>query len=289
LKYPPPGLFSKLPATCIPLQNPSDLLFPTVVFNSAVWAQCDIIFTSFLLLALYFFITEKNTAAMLAIGLALSFKIQTVFIVLLPLSLWVQGKLSLRDILLIPAVYVLSILPCFFAGRPFLDLLFVYQQQAGEFRSLTQFAPSVYQFFGWAPADIFTKGGIWFTSCLVFLFTAWVWKFRPAITTGFMIHTATLSSLLIPYFLPRMHERYFFLADVLCLLYAFYRPGRYYVPILTGLSSLFCYFYFLFSTYLVFPFKVMSIMMLVSLIIVARDFAREHILPTFNVQHDSYR
>jgi Gpi18-like mannosyltransferase len=45
--------------------------------------------------------------------------------------------------------------------------------------------------------------------------------------------------LLLPYFLPRMHERYFYLADLFSVLYALYDPKRWYIPVLVVTSSSF--------------------------------------------------
>ena len=45
----------------------------------------------------------------------------------------------------------------------------------------------------------------------------------------------------VPFFLPKMHERYTFGADVLALVIAAYRPKRMALPLLFGLASYICY------------------------------------------------
>ena len=45
----------------------------------------------------------------------------------------------------------------------------------------------------------------------------------------------------VPFFLPKMHERYTFGADVLALAIAAYNPKRVWLPLLFGLSSYICY------------------------------------------------
>ena len=52
---------------------------------------------------------------------------------------------------------------------------------------------------------------------------------------------ATFSVLLMPYVLPKMHERFFFPADVIAIVLAFYRPRLWYVPVIVGGVSLCCY------------------------------------------------
>jgi Gpi18-like mannosyltransferase len=49
----------------------------------------------------------------------------------------------------------------------------------------------------------------------------------------------------MPYFLPKMHDRYFFMADVLSIVFAFYFPRYFWIPIVVQLSSLFSYTFML--------------------------------------------
>src|SRR5688572_24692698 len=47
---------------------------PTVIINSSLWGQADSIYTCFLLLCLYFVLTERYALSMAAFGLAFSVK-----------------------------------------------------------------------------------------------------------------------------------------------------------------------------------------------------------------------
>ena len=51
----------------------------------------------------------------------------------------------------------------------------------------------------------------------------------------------------MPFFMPHMHERYFYLADALCILYVILNPKKVYVAPLVLLPSLMCYMLYLFS------------------------------------------
>ena len=44
--------------------------------------------------------------------------------------------------------------------------------------------------------------------------------------------------MLVPYLLPRMHERYFYMAEILALVYFMYDHKRWYVPVAITLTSL---------------------------------------------------
>ena len=56
------------------------LLLPTVIINGSLWGQCDIIYTSFILLSLYMLMKEKFPAAFILYGIAFAFKLQAIFI-----------------------------------------------------------------------------------------------------------------------------------------------------------------------------------------------------------------
>ena len=62
-----------------------------------------------------------------------------------------------------------------------------------------------------------------------------------------MIALATASTLLVPFVLPRMHDRYFFAADVLSIVLAFVVPRLIPVAVLVQLASFFAYLPYLFD------------------------------------------
>ena len=55
-------------------------LLPMVIINSSIFKQCDSIYTAFLLWSLYFFLCKKYSLSFIFIGLAFSFKLQTLFL-----------------------------------------------------------------------------------------------------------------------------------------------------------------------------------------------------------------
>ncbi|MFH1185398.1 MAG: hypothetical protein V1755_10225, partial [Chloroflexota bacterium] len=62
-----------------------------------------------------------------------------------------------------------------------------------------------------------------------------------------LLEVALVSLLAVPLFLPKMHERYFFPADVLAIALAFLYPRLYYAPILVLGVSFLSYQPFLFE------------------------------------------
>ena len=66
---------------------------PTVIMNSAAWGQCDAIYSSLGLAALYLLITGRAVAAWALSGLSLAFKLQAVFLLPVLLGVIVTNKL----------------------------------------------------------------------------------------------------------------------------------------------------------------------------------------------------
>jgi Gpi18-like mannosyltransferase len=56
------------------------LYTPTVVFNSALWGQCDATYASMLVAAIYFAIQRRPNLSVLFFAVALAFKLQAIFL-----------------------------------------------------------------------------------------------------------------------------------------------------------------------------------------------------------------
>ncbi|MBI1221156.1 MAG: hypothetical protein GC180_01020 [Bacteroidetes bacterium] len=247
------------------------LYLPTVLINASLWGQCDSLYTAFLLLALHQWMKNQDRRAMLFWGIAFALKIQSVFLLLVPAALLAKKQMSWKEIVWVPLIYLIAILPNWLAGRPFLDLLGIYLHQSGEHTGLSSFAPNVYQWLSWAPNELFTQIGIGFVGSVCGLFFLFMIYHKAELKKERILQIALFSALFIPFFLPRMHERYFFLADILSLVYAFYFPRKWYLPLLIVSASFFSYLYFLFSTLIVFPFSILAALNALALILVGKD------------------
>ena len=225
------------------------LLMPTVVSNSALWGQADAIYTAFLVACLYYLLAGRQAAAFIAFGMAFTFKLQSVFFG--PFLLWlsVKKEVNWRCVWLSPAVYVVSILPAWFIGRPFADLLMIYFGQADEFRYLNMNAPNLYQWIPNAYYDFYPVG-MAFTAMVALGIAYFVSKSRVKITADHLVFLATFSVLIMPYFLPKMHDRYFFPADIIAIILAFYCPRYWYVPVVIGSVSVLAYMPYLFNMFI---------------------------------------
>lgn len=219
------------------------LLLPTVVMNGAMWGQCDSIYAAFAVLALWRGLSDKPVSAMVFMALSFAFKLQAVFLLPIFLVLIIAGRMKLRHLLVFPLTYVVVILPAVLLGRPFLKTLTLYFSQAGTIGSgLNYNAPAFFAWFtGKEDAGVWSIVGVCAAALLVLGILLWVWRKRANLNNEIILGLALLFVLCIPFLLPHMHDRYFFLADVLTLvpavLYARYFP----ITVCTSAGSLICY------------------------------------------------
>ena len=232
---------------CVALRHPDSkavpvvagvavLLLPTVVANSSMWAQAESIYSAFLVAGLYFLLRGKGVRAFAAFGLGFAFKAQAVF--LLPALVWLVRKKKV-DPRLFPvagAAYLAALLPAWFAGRPFYDLLTIYADQTRVFGSLSAQFPNLWQIPGdewhflWPLGAAATLAVVWWLTRLVD-------RSRAPLTPGMVVTMTAFSALLLPYLLPKMGSRYFFPAVVLGVVLAFWRPRLWYWPVALELAE----------------------------------------------------
>ena len=212
------------------------LFVPTIVANGAMWAQCDIIFTSFVMLSLLFMLKDKPRASLIFYGIAFAFKLQTLFIAPLYVLLWVKKKMKIKHFLWLPIMYFIGIIPSWIAGKNLWELLTVYLFQANgemDIYKLSHKFPNVYQIIG---TDSFLReyadAGIYFTLAVLMVLMYYIAQKNFTFTKDLIIRMGMFFVMVVVFFLPHMHERYGILADVLSVIVAFSNPRKFYVPLI---------------------------------------------------------
>ncbi|WP_158880479.1 glycosyltransferase 87 family protein [Amycolatopsis anabasis] len=222
------------------------VLLPTVVLNGAMWAQADSIYAAFAVGGVYYLLRRKPWWACAFFGFALAFKLQVVFLFPLLLLLALRRWLPWRALLAIPGVYLLLDVPALLLGANPRDLLLIYLNQAETYDQLSLNAPTAYQYLAVTKSDLLRSAGILVTGAVVLGLIGMLVLRRAELTATRIVLAATVSVLLVPFLLPSMHDRYFYLADVFTVAAAFWLPRRlWFVPILTQFASLFSYLPFL--------------------------------------------
>lgn len=215
------------------------LIVPTIWANSALWAQCDIIFMTFLLLCFYYLFEDRPCKAMFFYGMAFVFKLQSLFIFPFLVILWVNKKVDLKHFLWIPALYFLSIVPAWIAGRPLMDLINIYMAQgAQDVWSLSIKWPNIYQIIGNQFFLLeYASAGTWLILGILMIILYAMAQKRYRITNEFIVQMALFFAILTPWFLPHMHERYGCVADILAIIYAMMNTKKFYFPLVQILVS----------------------------------------------------
>jgi Gpi18-like mannosyltransferase len=215
------------------------------MLNSAYWGQCDSIYVFFILLSLLMSIRENYFLIFIYFGIAISFKFQAIlFLPFLFILYFSNRKFSILNFLLVPSSYLIMMLPSIIAGRPILSIISIYINQIKENSSLSKNYPNIYSFI-LGNYQFFKNFGILITfSFLLLLLIIIIFK-NWKISKSNLISISLLVCYICVYFLPKMHERYGYLIDILSIIYALINLKKFYVPIIINFISLVGYMEFL--------------------------------------------
>ena len=215
---------------------------PTVLVNGAVWGQSDIVYTCFLLLSTFSVIVGSGAFAVLFFGFAFAFKLQAIFLAPFIAAMVLRKRIRWLHLLLLPVGWLAALVPPMLNGAKAWEFLSLTSSQGESFPTLAINVGNP-----WIIADRIhlnvhfgTLVGIALTALLMLALTIWGAQpaFRGARNT---LAFATLSLLSVAYVMPKMHDRYFFPAEIfLCILscvdLAFVLPAA-----LVLTASLICY------------------------------------------------
>ena len=224
------------------------LFLPTVVLNGAFWGQCDGIYGALCIHAAALLLEGKNKTSVALMAIAFSFKLQAIFVLPLWGVLWLAGKVKFRELWVFPLTYLITVVPAVLLGKPIGDIFGVYFNQMGEYPQLVLNAPSIYQIIPYGAQvneGAASTLGIAAAGVLVLALLGLGLLLRDGLDRELAMSMAVVLCIGVPFLLPRMHERYFFLADVFTLCWACSNVRRVPAAVLAGGSSLMCYIVYL--------------------------------------------
>jgi Gpi18-like mannosyltransferase len=234
-----------------PIRGSYVFLLPTVIVNSAIWGQCDIICTLFLMLFVCLVIERREWAATTALGVAFAFKQQAAFIAPFSLYLLISKQLHWRLFVMVPLAYLVLMLPSAIAGRPWVELLSVYANQFDTFKTVSMGGPNPYLLLEKLVNEFpslyqpITVAGLICGAVLVVGLAVVFARRTDEPNAERLLLMATLSLAAVPYVLPRMHDRYFFPTSAVAFLLVIVRPRSWPILLLMQLAELCAYVGFL--------------------------------------------
>lgn len=204
------------------------LLLPAVAVNSALFAQCDSLYTAFALWGLAWALGGRHGRSAVCFALSLAFKLQAVFLLPIVAVLWAGRRLRLADALVFLGTLLLTALPALLGGMPFSSLIGIYASQVGLYTDLTYGAPNLFGLMNTTGLNVYAYGYFGIALALgvcALALAQGVAKAQSLRDTDY-VALSLLISLGIFFFLPRMHERYIYLPCVLSWAAAC-KDGRY--------------------------------------------------------------
>ena len=202
-------------------------LLPNAIIDSTVWGQCDSLYTAFILIMFYFFLNERYMPMMFFFGIALSFKLQAVFILpFLMIIYWFGKKFSVLTFAMVPLAMVFCNIPAYLAGFPFSITYSQYVSQTGTYPWLYYYYPNLYFFFQARPYYFFSTASVCFAVTALLIFVLLMRKNKMPLTPENSLTIAVWVCYTCVFMLPSMHERYGYLAEALAVILAIVKWSR---------------------------------------------------------------
>jgi Gpi18-like mannosyltransferase len=240
------------------------LFSPTVFLNSGTWAQSDSMYTAFVIMCLFYMLKNNIRIAMIFFGIGLSQKLQAIFPLPFILLFFVYRKISLKYLLYIPVGLFAATIPAQLFGWPFARIFIHFLAGTDINTSLTHNAPTIY-----AWPNIPALMPVIFITAILFCLGFLIIRKQSIPSHNTFLLLFLFCNFVIPFFLPNMHERYFFIGEIAVLLYAIANPKRYWISFLVIIPAVITYSSFLWNFR---PFSLfhLSLVMLLPVIIISR-------------------
>ena len=204
----------------------ASVFFPTAIFNSACWAQCDAIYTSFIIWTIESIIAKKDIRAFVFYGISFAFKLQAIFFLPVLVLLYIKRRrFSIVNFIIVPVVAMLMCLPGYCYGRGLEAFFKIYISQAGEYPYLSVGYPSIWTFFADGTLHISEVAIIPF-AIIITMIALGLLVAAKLVGDGDMegvdfIRTSFMLTYTCVFFLPCMHERYSYLYATLAVILLF--------------------------------------------------------------------
>lgn len=249
------------------------VIAPTMALNAGCWAQCDATFAALTLWGLYLLLDDHPLSGCVLWGLALGTKLQSAFLFPLLIVFFMNRKVSLRHVLALTAVFMLSQMAFVLDGQGFASIFTRYAQQLYDARwgnvGLADHAPGVYGLMRVASVREFSGMGLYLGIACALLVVFALLRARRPLTTDTTLLAALLLAMGLPLILPQMNARSLYLAGMLAFAMAS-SPRRLIVALLLEFVSLCSYMEAIFNSPIL-PMSALSLVAIAAAMIVAME------------------
>jgi Gpi18-like mannosyltransferase len=223
------------------------LFAPTTWLNSAYWGQCDSIYGAFALWGLWCGLKKRPVASMVLLALALAFKLQAIFLLPLVAFLLVTDRVQLRHLPAFPVAFLGAMVPALLGGRSLYDTFSIYISQTQAYPYLSLNAPSFWSLIDNQYYSELSGAPVLVAMVGVLLLVYLVVQRQEPLDRAALLELSLILTLGIPWLLPKMHERYFYLAEMLSVAYAAAFPKRAGVSVILLFGGFLIYSAYLFG------------------------------------------
>lgn len=204
------------------------ILLPGILVNSAILGQCDSIYTAFVLAFIYNILKNHNKLALSFFGIAISFKLQSLFIAPVFLYLIVTKKIKIYDLFFIILGFILPFIPSILIGKGLIENIKILMFQTSEYNYFVKSCPNIYSLFllNYKQINTFLKYSLAIIVGMIAIFISFH-KYKDGYNDTTFIYKSFLISTIVVFLLPSMHDRYFYLSNILGILYCIIVSKKY--------------------------------------------------------------
>ena len=227
------------------------MVLPTVFMNSAIWGNSDSMLGLTLVFAIYFALIRKDYLAFFILGLSLGNKLQAVFLIPFFAYLILNRKLKLHAIIFGVIGLFVTFIPSWLCGAPFGQPFSFIGVQMGRWPQLTLGCANMWHLINFQ-GDVVSKNATWIGLAIIGVIFAIVYMRKINVeNTHNWFKVMIFLIFAVIFFLPYMHERYFYMIEVLIVIYAILNPKRFYLVPLMQLSGFIAYYHYLSGQYFI--------------------------------------
>jgi hypothetical protein len=142
---------------------------------------------------------------------------------------------------------------CFVAENFFIRLGEIfsvfYNQSVNSYKEVTLNAGSFYAliFTNFKEESFISSFALFLAIAIIGTYIFLIYRSKEKFSNKTWVKIALVFAMIFPYFLPHMHERYFYIVDVLICVYALINPKKFYVAILAITNSMIGYMVYLWN------------------------------------------